>query len=382
MFEDKSLVFCGSLLVGMSKTNIQGWTRKDLSTMEIHLLPAEYGDAIIIKTLAGGSPYTIVVDGGPQGTSNVIAETLEKLGHINLMVLTHFDEDHIKGLIKYVERFKGGPLPVDKFWCNCAQNIDLISDANISDAGYRNANTLATFFRNQINLNPEFEWRENIQIGTYLIVDDLRIDVVSPSPEDLEHLKTEYNDYILRHAQIDEDTESAEIASYRVNLDATQTIDDLAKTDTPRNVNLWNQASIAFLLRAEGKQVLMTGDANADTMVLGIKSIPDIEIPVQINLMKLAHHGSKNNISQELLSVIKCDHFAFTTNGGIRSWYHPDRKTLALILRSVNRDMRQRITFYFNYPLDKIQKRTGILLSDEEREKENCVFKEQNIIAL
>ena len=68
--------------------------------MEIQLLPAEYGDAIIIKTMAEGNPFTIVVDGGPKGTSDEIAQIYKDLGHIDLMILTHFDEDHIMGLIK------------------------------------------------------------------------------------------------------------------------------------------------------------------------------------------------------------------------------------------------------------------------------------------
>jgi len=350
--------------------------------VEIQLLPAEYGDAIIIKTMAEGKPFTIVVDGGPKGTSDEIAQIYKDLGHIDLMILTHFDEDHIMGLIKYVKLFREEQLPVDRFWCNCAQYIDIPNDTFISAAGYENANTLAAYLRAQRLQNPSFEWREDIQIGTSLTKGDLNLYVVSPSPEILTTLKEEYNTYIRKHPQIDEESKSTDIASYRVEQDAKTTIDDLVKTDKPRSVNLWNKASIAFLLIAEGKQILLTGDADADTIAGGLERIPEVELPIHLDLMKAAHHGSKNNISLNLLEHIRSNRFAFTTNGGIRNWYHPDRKTIALMLRGKNRDMEKTVEFIFNYPLEKIESHTGVLMSTEEKACENCITKMQKEIKL
>lgn len=350
--------------------------------MEIQLLPAEYGDAIIIKTMAEGKPFTIIVDGGPKGTSDEIAQIYKDLGHVDLMILTHFDEDHIMGLIKYVKLFRGEQLPVDRFWCNCAQYVDIPTDTFISAAGYENANTLAAYLRKQRILNPAFEWREDIQVGTSLTMVDLNLYVVSPSPEILTTLKDEYNTYIRKHPQIDEECESTDIASYRVELDAKTSIDDLVKNDKPRSVNLWNKASIAFLLIAEGKQILITGDADADIIAGGLEQIPGMELPIHLDCMKVAHHGSKNNISLNLLEHIRCNRFAFTTNGGVRNWYHPDRKTMALILRGNNRDTEKPLEFLFNYPLETIESRTGILISKEEEARENCITKLQRRIVL
>ena len=65
--------------------------------MIIQNLKAEYGDAFVIKTTADGKPYTIVVDGGPESSCKAIADYYAKLGFINLMILTHYDEDHAHG---------------------------------------------------------------------------------------------------------------------------------------------------------------------------------------------------------------------------------------------------------------------------------------------
>lgn len=38
--------------------------------------------------------------------------------------------------------------------------------------------------------------------------------------------------------------------------------------------------------------------------------------------MKVSHHGSRNNISVELLDMIKCDKFIISTDGGTGNSYH------------------------------------------------------------
>ena len=127
---------------------------------------------------------------------------------------------------------------------------------------------------------------------------------------------------------------------------------------------------------------LITGDADADIIARGLEQIPGIEMPIQLDFMKAAHHGSKNNISLNLLEHIRCNRFAFTTNGGIRNWYHPDRKTMALMLRGKNRETEKLVEFLLNYPLETIESRTGVLISAEEQTCENCITKMQKEIKL
>ena len=352
--------------------------------MEIQLLPAEYGDAIVIKTMAEGSPFTIVVDGGPESSSIEVNKALASLDCINLMVLTHFDEDHIMGLIHYVESFKGKRMPVERFWCNCAQEIDMAEDTTISSTGYENANTLAHCLRKQQEIDGTFSWKDNITNKIIpFIRGDLRIDVISPSVAVLTKLKREYDDYIITHPTwVDNDEEDPLIAKVNNNIDAGKTIDDLVKTDKPRIVNLWNQASIAFLLTAEGKRLLLLGDADADIVADSIEQLIGKGNVLDVDLVKLSHHGSKHNISNRLLSIIRCNHYVISTCGGAVNWCHPDRKTLALILRSSNRDKSMPVYFYFNYPLQTVEQRTGTLISEEERERENCNLIEKNVISL
>ena len=347
--------------------------------MEILNLLAKYGDAIVVKTTKNGKPFTIVIDGGPVSTNEEIASYITNLGYIDLMVLTHYDEDHIGGLLAYFRRFRGKTLPVGKLWCNCAQKIDFV-DTDISDAGYRNAGSLAVYLREAQKFNPEFEWREDICVPIQengemairkLDDGDLSITILSPTSEILSRLKDNYEDYLTKHPmKIDELQGDKLIASARGKSDLQSSIDDLAKSDKPRVSNLMNDSSIAFLLEAEGKKVLFMGDANPSVVANAIKNI-GCALPLKVDLTKVSHHGSKNNISFDLLNVIDCNKFAFSTNGGTGRSYHPDRKTLALILRSSNRK-EQPVEFYFNYSLQEIQQRTDALLKDDEVTEENC----------
>lgn len=358
--------------------------KEEVVNMEIHFLKAEHGDAIVIKTMAEGRPFVIVIDGGPESTANDIQRELMDIGHIDLMVLTHFDEDHIMGLIRYVEFFKDGRMPVDRFLCNCAQEIDLVGENSISSTGYENANTLTHYLRKQKMMDENFSWSDTITSTTEpFIQGDLRIDFLSPSTAVLSKLQQEYNDYVIQHPKwIDDDVDDPQIAMINNNPDSTKTIDDLVKTDKPRNVNLWNLASIALLLTAEGKKVLLMGDADADIVADGIEKLIGIGNVIDVDMVKLSHHGSKHNLSNRLLSLIRCNHYVISTCGGAANWCHPDRKTLALILRSPNRDNSKPVYFYFNYPLKTIEQRTGPLLSEEEIKKENCNLIEQNNLVL
>ena len=340
--------------------------------MEILNLLAEHGDAFVIKTLSVGKTYTIVVDGGPGNTDGLISSYYQRLGFINLMILTHFDEDHISGLKNFVRVYKDSKLPVGRFWGNCAQGVD-ISNPLISDAGNRNAGTLAHYLRQNKNADPEsFEWREDIKAPLEFSLDDIRIRVLSPDETTLTTLKSEYEDYLKTNPIVidNEEVDDVNIASVRIDADAKKTIEQLTSTDTQRRVNLMNRSSIAFLLEAEGKRILMLGDADAEVVANSIEALKE-PLPLKVDIVKVSHHGSQNNISKHLLSVIDCDNYVFSTNGGTGRSYHPDRKTLALILRKPHRNGHE-INFYFNYPMATIESRTGKLISDDERVAEKC----------
>src|SRR5688572_14613920 len=82
----------------------------------IEMLPASLGDCLWIEYGDEHTPHRILIDGGTVGTIDAIRAKIcsvakrEGRCHLELVVVTHIDADHIEGIIKLL----GEPsLPVD-----------------------------------------------------------------------------------------------------------------------------------------------------------------------------------------------------------------------------------------------------------------------------
>ena len=101
----------------------------------IHFLPAEHGDAFILHCYKGDNEGYVVVDGGPDclRSYNFISKQFDHIPHIDLMVLTHHDDDHIGGILRYIKAHKDDkPFPMKKIWANCARVKDFKEGLNLS----------------------------------------------------------------------------------------------------------------------------------------------------------------------------------------------------------------------------------------------------------
>ena len=76
--------------------------------------------------------------------------------------------------------------------------------------------------------------------------------------------------------------------------------------------------------------------------------------------------------------MISCSNFIISTNGGRSRSLHPSRETLAKLALKVDRGRSNNIKFYFNYPIEDITARTGVLISSEEELKHGIKLIEQS----
>ena len=71
--------------------------------MKLHVIQAEYGDCFLLSSGTGKKSTTIVIDGGPYQTyEKHLKPTLQKLPKntkLDLVVLSHIDNDHIISLV-------------------------------------------------------------------------------------------------------------------------------------------------------------------------------------------------------------------------------------------------------------------------------------------
>lgn len=64
--------------------------------------------------------------------------------------------------------------------------------------------------------------------------------------------------------------------------------------------------------------------------------------PLEVEVMKVSHHGSKANTNKELLEIVKTENYIISTDSSGHN--HPNKRTLARIL-----NVNPNAIFHFNY---------------------------------
>ena len=94
-----------------------------------------------------------------------------------------------------------------------------------------------------------------------------------------------------------------------------------------------NGSSIAVFFEAEGRRLLLAGDAHARVMVDALRKVAERDGTerVKVDVFKLAHHGSAGNVTRDLLDLVECDRYVVSTNG--EHFHHPDVEAIELLGR-------------------------------------------------
>ena len=83
----------------------------------IQVLQAKHGDALILHCNKSDKRGIIVIDGGPSTNPrfNPFIKEVDNFLPIELMILTHFDDDHLVGIKNFIERHQNDvPFPVKR----------------------------------------------------------------------------------------------------------------------------------------------------------------------------------------------------------------------------------------------------------------------------
>ena len=368
--------------------------------MKIQLLPAVNGDCILVEHKPG---HYFVIDGGYENTAQeYLAPRLKEIeaagGVVDVMVVTHIDEDHISGIIKYMEM--GVPVPVGEIWYNGYRHIQSNADPlPMSDVqefvkhrkitktenppavvpySIRLGCTLSTWIANK-----GIPW--NIPSGGKAMkapmsfqVGDTKVHLLSPTQKDIEKLEKYCRKDLVKKGYVDEahsadfwddafewviaseeagiakdgfkehvEDEALPMKRMARNIKIQDRIQEALAQQYDRDGSVANQSSISFVLEtADGVRALLLGDAHAETIIDSLKKLYGADAaPYHFDVVKLAHHGSFNNTSPALLDLIRTDKWLVSTNSA--TFHHPDIATLANI---VTRSTGNKI--YFNYELD------------------------------
>jgi beta-lactamase superfamily II metal-dependent hydrolase len=337
---------------------------------QVLVLPAYHGDSIIVKTFdCHGNPFNMVIDGGTAKTyDDTLKRELSKLPFIDVLVLTHIDSDHIAGLIKFIKNPLFEPSKIGRYWFN-SKNIKFLRNSEKISLGQ--AKTFEELLIDKGEIKQK--WAEDILVGvTPALAPGIAIEILSPTADVLADL---YEKWPNLSDEYNKKLNDLNIANRVVGSQIGKgTLPDIAKKDDKPEKSVgedvFNSSSIAFVLGTFDLSVLFLGDAHPEIIKQAmINKGYSILNRLKIDLVKISHHGSKNNTLNDVLDMIDCDRFIISTNGGNSTHAHPDRETIARIIYHpdrVRRNFEKHRKIYLNYPLANIEARSGKFVEDKD----------------
>jgi beta-lactamase superfamily II metal-dependent hydrolase len=332
---------------------------------EIHALPADHGDCLWIEYGSGKEIRRVLIDGGTQHSFTHLARKIGDAGgtalEFELFVITHIDADHIGGslqLLREIDKFDQ-EIKFKDVWFNAWKHL------KNDKLGVKQGELMAG---NLEALN--YPWNAAFGTDAVVVPDEnalpvknfdggLRLTLFSPSRKKLDKLRDRWKEEM--------DAAKAKLAKTQVDAvkigksdklgDGTLNVKELADEAFTGDQTVPNGSSIAFLAEfsdgAATKRCLFTGDAHVDMLISSIERMATMKDPrivdgkLQIDLLKVSHHGSKNNISQDLLKLLDCPKYLFSTGG--QQFKHPDKQGVARVIKYGQPSNGDDPELFFNY---------------------------------
>ncbi|UCH93141.1 MAG: MBL fold metallo-hydrolase [Candidatus Aminicenantes bacterium] len=333
--------------------------------LKIKVLQVLHGDAIIINFQGDdGNSHNIFIDGGFSSTyARTIRRETEKIiernEKIDLFVITHIDQDHIGGVLRFLKEYGKRDI-VDRYWFNWCDNLDVSIPDNNWKISYSQGINLRDYLSNIGKLNLE-GLHENLE-PTDLY--GAKITILSPRFNDLEHFRRKWivkEENILKREPI-----SANQSDYCFK------IEELSKRAFIEDTRIENKVSISFLFEYNNKTVLFLADSHPSTIENELKERGfSRDKRLKVELIKLSHHASKFNTNPGLLELVECNSFIISANGRNRH-YFPHKETLSRVLTNPGRKRDQKVSFIFNY--DNAEIRSIFKESDLSLYNFKCVY--------
>lgn len=324
----------------------------------IKMLPARYGDSLWIEYGRASNPRRVLIDGGLTTTYEILRAHLLGLlstqRHFDLMVVTHVDADHIEGLITLLTdgnlKFTTGD-----FWFNAWRHL---SPAPRSLLGPVHGEYLSAMIAAR-----RFVWNQAFGMGAVVISDDelpevtldggMKLTLLTPDAKALLKLKRVWKREVQK-AGLD----PGNLPAGRARLydtprllpdsllgDDGPDLEALVETVSKKDNSVANGSSIAFLAEYESKACLFAADAQPQKLSASLSRLLQArgEERLTLDAFKVAHHGGSKNSTQELIDLLDCRRYLFSTSG--ERYGHPEKETIARVLTG----KRDHCRLAFNY---------------------------------
>jgi len=315
--------------------------------MILQCFKAGNGDAILIQLADRlGIRRNILVDCGnlrsafSENLSDYISKNIVPNEQIDLFIVTHPDQDHIKGALYLLDTINTSSSSlrshqIPQIWFNSRKTLTIKNHTlDIS------ADDMVKLEHKLENLNGS-TWYKRITVGFEVDFYGARITVLSPDIDTLAKYTDKYGDYDVGATGSDYPEGVREL--FKKEWDYAESGNEYL------DEKLENAVSIAFLMEHNGKSVLMLGDATPTIVDFAIKQLIDSRgIPhLAVDAIKLSHHGSRKSLSMNFLKMVRCHNYILCTNG--KKSNLPNKSTIAKLLLHPTRDRSKMVNLFFNY---------------------------------
>lgn len=341
------------------------------------MFPAKSGDCFFIEFIK--EDFRILIDGGYAETYHeLLCPFLKKLNnkrkHINLMIISHIDQDHINGIKVLLQENGDARQPniifIDEVWFNGFRHSDMVREkkeipfyeknilqmmANQNSISCNKDGTYDISFTQgdsvaELLIKCNYNWNTSVN-GNAICVDETKqvqfgnviIQILNPAQAVLnelaEHwiasLKSKCSPVIINDNHLFDDafegsyinehddwvTIEKEI-SYNNDIQEYDWKSLAEQKDDVMDTKLANCSSISILIFYNNTTLLFPGDCAIDRF--------KDYLPNKIDIVKLPHHGSGKNITKEFIQQTDVKYYLISTDG--RHTGHPSPVIVANIL--------------------------------------------------
>lgn len=368
--------------------------------LTIQLLPAESGDCLWIEYGEPGATRIVIIDGGESPTIDALERRIAsacrergtKILDVELLVVTHIDNDHIEGVLELLESKPPLVRPKDVWFNGRTQLMGLpprdpakskrksraraatgatdllgggdeeeeLADDDLLESRISPADLLGPaegdrlsemLTKQQLPWNRHPTWhgqavvvREEGSLPVVVLDGGLTLTLLGPTMDDLYKLSAAWPDVLGGR---DEPSEALLPDDFLGRRDTWPPVWSDKITSDPSKAN---GSSIMLLAEYGTASLLLPGDGHAPDLADALARLQEERghgtAPLPLSAFKVSHHGSSKNVSRAVIEQIECSRYLISTNGDKHR--HPDHQTMLRILRH----SKESPSFYFNYEVE------------------------------
>ncbi|MBN1038262.1 MULTISPECIES: MBL fold metallo-hydrolase [unclassified Clostridium] len=387
-----------------------------MDIIQIEMFPAKKGDVFLLRF---DNKNNILIDMGYRDTyTNYIRDRLIQIKNegqcIDLLVITHIDQDHIEGAIEFFKENgncnNSKIVEVKEIWHNSYRHLQFDKEKRDKISNFethrleeiilansnrrenttneskqikaKHGSTLAGYlygFDYEKRWNTKFNHKAvNLDNRREIEFDYIKIYMLSPNTDNLKRLSNKwlkelrkfdfdfnisdekifddaYEMYLKKIKPLMDVNDEEKVSYRKVNFKTV--IDNLIES-TDNSTSESNESSIAFIIEYKNVKVLFLGDADESIILNGLNKYNNLGNELDFDVIKLSHHGSIRN-NYNLIDIIKAKRYLISTNG--KSYGHPDENVIAKIIMH-NKEHKE---LYFNYPIKMLEEINDIQLREK-----------------